>query len=91
MRNWNITRWEGYGQDPDATKVPLTAENSEEDEKKNQTWTPIIYAVLGFSALIVIFGIIGILYLIRSRRRYVVLWKTFDAAFINNEFMHLSF
>ncbi|XP_066928446.1 cadherin-related family member 1-like [Clytia hemisphaerica] len=71
MRNWNITRWEGYGQNPDATKIPLTAENSEEDDKKNQTWTPIIYAVLGFSALIVIFGIIGILYLIRSRRRYI--------------------
>lgn len=69
-RNWNISGWYNYGRNKvTLTKKSQGALEDEDDGGDNQTWTPIIYAVLGFSALIVIFGIFGILYLIRSRRR----------------------
>ena len=69
IRNWNITDWYKYGRNTVSLKKNKAAITEEDEAGKDETWTPIIYAVLGFSALIVIFGIIGILYLIRSRRR----------------------
>lgn len=71
MNNWNVTSWSKYGvQQLNINKEHTTGEAGNGGKQDDQTWTPIIYAVLGFSALIVIFGIIGILYLVRSRRRY---------------------
>ena len=66
-RKWNITSWAKYGVlETPSMKEPASNEISKTQDGK---WKPIIYAVLGFAGLIVLFGIIGIVYLIRSRRR----------------------
>lgn len=66
IRKWNVTYWKKYGK---ASATSFSKPKSEKNAKGTEAWTPIIYAVLGFSALIVIFGIFGIVYLIRSRRK----------------------
>lgn len=61
---WNITRLF------ELAKITKLEDNAKKEEEKNSDkWHPIIYAVLGFSALIAIFGMIGIVYLIKSKRR----------------------
>ena len=55
-RNWNVTHI--Y----EERSVVL-------DDSDNKKWQPILYAVLGFTALLVIFGIIGIVYLVKTKRR----------------------
>lgn len=55
-RNWNVTDW--YGE------RPLVLDDSD-----NKKWQPILYAVLGFTALLIIFGIVGIVYLVKTKRR----------------------
>ena len=59
---WNITHFYEQGSPP-ALEIQKT------ESKTSSKWHPIIYAVLGFSALIAIFGMIGIIFLIKSKRR----------------------
>ena len=85
MNNWNVTSWSKYGvQQLSIDKEHTTGEMDEDENQGDQTWTPIIYAVLGFSALIVIFGIIGILYLVRSRRRYLLRFLRYFAGLVGD-------
>ena len=55
-RNWHVTDW--------YEERPLVLDDSD-----NKKWQPILYAVLGFTALLVIFGIVGIVYLVKTKRR----------------------
>lgn len=55
-RKWNVTDW--YEEQSQAL-----------DHSDNKKWQPILYAVLGFTALLVIFGIIGFVYLVKAKRR----------------------
>ena len=62
INKWNISGW--YAQTSKSAALDKKAHSV-----KPQKWHTIIYFVLGFSALIAVLGMIGIVYLIRAKRR----------------------
>lgn len=62
IKKWNVTFWGKYGQIADGMSK-LEREDQDDD------WSAITYAILGFSAFVVVIGTIGVTLFIRARRK----------------------